>query len=374
VESHSIFELTGDGVNTTDLNQFRSVLRSWFEPGARPMPWRETQDPYLIWISEVILQQTRVEQGLPYYHAFVRLFPDVSTLADAHIDTLLKAWEGLGYYSRARNLHRAARIIVEQHDGLIPSKQADLLSLPGIGPYTAAAILSIAFNRPFAVLDGNVIRVLSRLAAFGADVSRSSSRTYLQRLADHLLDRENPGNHNEALMDLGATVCLPTLPDCPSCPLQPWCRAGLSGHALDYPVKRKKSRVPHYDVSIGVIGDDRGQYLVQRRAESGMLGGLWEFPGGKVETDESLQDACKREFLEELNVTVEVGEKIATINHAYSHFRVTLHAFSCSILGGTPRSTADLPLEWVLAERLESYAVPRANRKLIDILRNQSPN
>jgi len=357
-----------DRIDDAHLPAFRERLLAWFDEARRPMPWRETDDPYRIWISEVMLQQTRVDQAWPYYERFTDAFPTVEALATADLDDVLRLWEGLGYYSRARNLHRAAQRVVDEYDGRVPDTEDEIRTLPGVGPYTAAAVLSIAYGRPLAVLDGNVIRVLTRIFAVADDVTSSRTRRHLQALADALLTPEHPARFNEAMMELGATVCTPTNPDCPTCPLGDVCAAYGAGEPERYPVSKKKKPVPHHDIAVGVIADEAGRVLITKRPEDAMLGGLWEFPGGKVERGESFEAACRRELREELGIEVEVGEPLARINHAYSHFKITLHAFACRILDGTPEHYEAQPMHWVAIEDLGDYAFPRANRRLIETL------
>jgi A/G-specific adenine glycosylase len=360
-----------DRIDERHRATFREDLLAWFERVRRPMPWRETDDPYRIWISEVMLQQTRVDQAWPYYERFTDAFPTVEALAAAELDEVLRLWEGLGYYSRARNLHRAAQRIVDEYEGRVPDTEAEIRTLPGVGPYTAAAVLSIAYGRPLAVLDGNVIRVLTRVFAIEDDVTSSRTRRRLQTLADALLAPDRPAAFNEAMMELGATVCTPKAPACPGCPLQPGCRAFAEGAPERFPVAKKKKPVPHHDIAVGVITDAEGRVLIAQRPEDAMLGGLWEFPGGKVEAGESFADACRREIGEEIGVEVEVGAPIARIDHAYSHFKITLHAFHCRLLEGTPQHHAAQPLRWVAVEDLGDFAFPRANRRLIEALVEQ---
>lgn len=314
-----------------------------------------------------MLQQTRVDQARAYFERFMSRFPSLESLAKASIDEVLKVWEGLGYYARARNLHRAAQTAYAEY-GKVPDTYEALIALPGIGPYTASAIASIAFDLPHAVLDGNVIRVLSRVFNVREDVRTPQTRRRLQKLAESLLDREAPGDHNQALMELGALVCTPTKPDCGRCPLKPDC-AGLATNAISLlPFKSRRPRVPHHDVVVGLIRDRHGRYLITKRPTDAMLGGLWEFPGGKREENESLRDALKREMKEELNVHVSVGNEAFHIRHAYTHFRITLHAFCCRIDSGSPGTTNGMPLAWVHATDMDDYAFPRASRKLIEYL------
>jgi A/G-specific adenine glycosylase len=363
-----------DRIGDAHRPAFRERLPAWFDGARRPMPWRETDDPYRIWISEVMLQQTRVDQAWPYYERFTEAFPTVGALASADLDDVLRLWEGLGYYSRARNLHRAAQRVVEAYGGQIPDTEEAIRTLPGVGPYTAAAVLSIAYGRPLAVLDGNVARVLTRVFAVADDATSGRTRRHLQALADALLPPEQPARFNEAMMELGATVCTPAAPDCPACPLSPACAAYAEGEPTRYPVSKKKKPVPHHDIAVGVISDDEGRVLITKRPEDAMLGGLWEFPGGKVEPGEPTDAACRREILEELKVEVEVGEPVARIDHAYSHFRITLHAFLCRIVAGTPEHFDAQPMRWVAVEDLGDFAFPRANRRLIEALAERERN
>lgn len=338
------------------------------------MPWRRTDDPYRIWLSEVMLQQTRVDQAQPYYERFVAAFPTVEALAAASLDDVLLLWEGLGYYSRARNLHKAARVVVDAFGGQFPDTYDAIRTLPGVGPYTAAAVLSIAFGRPHAVLDGNVIRVLTRVFAIEEEIDRGPTRKQLQRLADALLDPSRPGDFNQAMMELGATICTPATPRCPACPLRLVCAAFTAGKPDAYPVKRKKAPIPHYDIAAGLIFNDDDHLLIQRRPEDKMLGGLWEFPGGKREPDEPLEETCRREVREELGVEVEIEELFGAVSHAYTHFKITLYAFRCRIRAGAPASREGLPLRWVAVPDLADYAFPRANRRLINALLDRQQN
>ena len=359
---------------------FHGPLARWFEAHRRPMPWREPgpdgrRDPYRVWVSEVMLQQTRVDTALPYFLRFTEAFPTPEALAAAPLDSVLKRWEGLGYYSRARNLHRAAAQIVEGHGGRFPETEAEVRALPGVGPYTAAAVLSLAFGVPLAVLDGNVIRVLGRVFAVEADARKPATRRALQAVADALLDRAHPGRFNESVMELGATVCTPKSPACAACPLAGVCAARASGEPEAFPVVSKRKPVPHKTVAVGLVTDARGRVLIQRRPEDAMLGGLWEFPGGKVEGGETPADACRREVREELGLDAAVGAEVARVDHAYSHFTVTLHAFRCTLPAGASGEVVQEhgePTAWVAPDELDRYAFPRANRKILEALRESA--
>lgn len=364
-----------DALQPTDTQRrlFRDNLVDWYLDVKREMPWRKTDDPYRIWVAEVMLQQTRVDQARPYYERFVEAFPTVEELADAELDEVLNLWEGLGYYSRARYLHRAAQKVVDEFDGQVPDTYDAIRELPGIGPYTAAAVLSIAFGKPHGVLDGNVTRVLTRAFTVEDDATKSATKRQLQALADTLIDPDRPGAFNQAMMELGATLCTPRSPTCSECPIQPGCQAYAEDTQENYPVMPENKPVPHHDIAVALIFNDAGELLIQRRPEDAMLGGLWEFPGGKQEDDEALAETCRRECREELGVEVEIDGAFYTLSHAYSHFKITLHAFRCRIAEGTPTPRMDQPLRWASVEELDDYAFPRANRQLIEELeRRQS--
>ena len=364
-------DATPPAVEERHERAFREALTAWFDDHRRAMPWREVgpdgrRDPYRVWLAEVMLQQTRVDTATPYFLRFVEAFPTLADLAAAPLDDVLKRWEGLGYYSRARNLHRAAQRVVADHDGRVPDTEEAFRALPGVGPYTSAAVLSLAFGRPLAVLDGNVIRVLARVFAVDADVKLGATRRQLQATVDRLLDADRPGRFNEAVMELGATVCTPRSPACGRCPLQSVCAAYALGTPEAYPVASAAKAVPHRTVVVGLVRDADGRLLIQRRPDEAMLGGLWEFPGGKVEPGEPLAEACRREVLEETGLDVEVGREVARVSHAYSHFRITMHAFDCAVQGGTLASETGEPQTWVVAEALDDYAFPRANRRVLE--------
>lgn len=336
------------------------------------MPWRNTSDPYKIWISEIMLQQTRVDTVIPYYHRFIDAFPDMAALAKADQQKVLKLWEGLGYYSRARNMHKASKDVQYRLNGVFPDTYNDLLRLKGIGPYTAAAISSIAFNEKQAVVDGNVIRVLSRFFGIRDDVRQSSVKKEIQELADECIPDENPGDFNQALMELGAIVCTPSKPDCGSCPLSLKCVAYNSAQTDTIPYKSKKKKIPHHQIGVGMISDSRQRLLIALRPDEAMLGGLWEFPGGKQKKGESIEETVKRELKEELGVEVLVKEKFMHLKHAYSHFRITLHAYWCVIENGTPKPRSSNALDWVTLDDITEYPFPKANKTLIEKLQKEN--
>lgn len=352
--------------DTRRIRSIRRLLPLWWRRCRRDLPWRRTADPYAIWVSEVMLQQTQVATVRPYYQRFLKRFPTVRALARAPMGEVLKAWEGLGYYARARNLRAAATTVVREHGGRLPPTAEALRRLPGIGRYTAAAVASIAFGSDDAVLDGNVTRVLSRLFAVGGKLGKAATQKRLWALAERLVSPGSPGRvglFNQAMMDLGATVCTPRRPRCEACPLRRLCRAHELGSEQDYPRRARRRAVPHYDVAVAVV-ERRGRILIGRRHARGLLGGLWELPGGKVRANESLAQAVRREVREEMGIRVRVLEPLATIRHAYSHFRVTLHAFRCRYVSGQPRAIGCEAFRWVHPKDLGDYPFPAANLKL----------
>jgi A/G-specific adenine glycosylase len=316
-----------------------------------------------------MLQQTQVKTVIPYYHHWLEKFPTLEALGAADLQQVLKAWEGLGYYARGRNLHKAARQIMVQHDGVFPIRLEDVLALPGIGRTTAGGILSAAFNQAISILDGNVKRVLARLIALPVPVVKASDR--LWSLSDCLLDPEHPRDYNQALMDLGATICTPKNPACLLCPWQGDCQAYNKGIQSQLPMKSSTSPLPHKQIGVAVIVNPQGQILIDRRLEEGLLGGLWEFPGGKIEPEETVQDCIKREIKEELGIEIKVGRYLLSLDHAYTHFRVTLHVYECRHISGEPQAIECQEVRWVTLDEIDNYPFPKANSKIIAALRER---
>jgi A/G-specific adenine glycosylase len=350
------------------LHPLARRLLEWYAQNQRDLPWRRTRDPYRITVSEFMLHQTQVPTVLSYYDRFTRRFPNWASLASATLDDVLKAWEGLGYYARARNLHALAQHVCAQHGGQLPQSRVELLALPGIGEYTAGAILSIAFGQALPAIDGNTRRVLSRAFQVTEDPLGREGKQRLRTIAESLLPADEAGTFNQALMDLGATVCTPRSPECQACPWHDECRARQLGIQESLPVRRPRKPLPHHDIAAGVIW--RGhQILIARRPPHGLLGGLWEFPGGKRESGETLEECLAREVREELGIKVHVGELLTTVEHAYTHFRITLHAFHCRYLSGEPQAVGCTAWQWVLLQQLDDYAFPAANHRIIAALR-----
>lgn len=345
------------------------ALLGWFEAEARDLPWRRTTDPYLIWLSEVILQQTRVDQGLPYYERFVEAFPTVFALASAPEDAVLKRWEGLGYYTRARNLHKAAKRVVDEYGGKLPGHPEVLQLLPGVGKYTAGAIASIAFGVRAPVVDGNVKRVLARLFDIDDPIDEVATDRALWALAESLVPAQRPGDFNQALMELGARICTPKSPLCEACPVAKYCQARRAGTQRARPVRVARKAVPHKEIVVACIERD-GHFLLGKRPPSGLLGGLWEFPGGKIEPGETHAEALVRECREELGIAVRVGGMVACVKHAYTHLHVTLNVYRCTLTRGKPKPKAHTELRWVAPDQFDEFAFPKANHKFMKLLTN----
>ena len=365
----------------TDLT---ARLLAWYAEHRRDLPWRRTGDPYHIWVAEVMLQQTQVTTVIPYYERFLARFPTIETLSTADLDAVLKLWEGLGYYARARHLHAAARQVVSEFQGQIPDTLQALSSLPGIGPYTAGAILSVAYGQDVVAPDGNVRRVLGRAFAIDQDVTRGKGKRQLWELAASLLPSGRAGDFNQALMDLGATVCTPRAPLCHQCPLAQDCRAHQAGQEQKYPIRRPRRPVPHYEVTAGIIWkngrpgdladqvDDGDRFLIAQRPAEGLLGGLWEFPGGKQEPGETLPACLRRELAEELDIDVIVGTPLTVVPHAFTHFRITLHAFHCYIASRQPQAVGCADWRWITLNEVNRFAFSAADHQIIAALREAS--
>ncbi|MEM8544108.1 MAG: A/G-specific adenine glycosylase [Cyanobacteria bacterium P01_H01_bin.119] len=347
----------------------RQSLLNWYTTAGRDLPWRRSRDPYAIWISEIMLQQTQVKTVIPYYERWLAQFPTVESLAAASQQSVLKAWEGLGYYARARNLHRAAQAIAHQHHGKFPTQLEAVIALPGIGRTTAGGILSAVFNQPLPILDGNVKRVLARLVALPKPPGQALPQ--LWDLSTQLVDPEQGRDFNQAIMDLGATVCLRRNPICDRCPWQPYCQAHAQQLQSELPMSERRKPLPHKIIGVAVIFDDAGNILIDRRRQEGLLGGLWEFPGGKVEPEETIEACIKREIQEELGIEIQVGDRLMVINHAYTHFKVTLNVHLCQHLSGDPQPIECDEIRWVTLAEIDQFPFPKANGAIIDALRQR---
>jgi A/G-specific adenine glycosylase len=346
---------------------FHTKLFHWYKLHARKLPWRETSSPYKIWISEIMLQQTTVQAVIPYYILWLELFPDIKTLSQASLQRVLKAWQGLGYYKRAKNLHKSAKLIMECCEGQIPQDYEVLKKLPGFGPYTTSAVLSFAFNRHHIVIDANVRRIVMRLMNLSSEADPKKDKELKQHLVTYAPSR-GTSLFNQAMMELGALVCRPKNPLCLLCPIIDFCSAYKKGtqEVIPKPRKRKYKRI---ETVIGII-KDRERYLIQKRPSAGLLGDLWEFPGGKKKKGETLRNALQREIREELKAEIDVGKFLTKVQHSYTQFQVTLYAYECS-LKSQPNFLKDTH-RWSTLRGFRKYPFPSGSVKIIRYLEERN--
>ena len=341
--------------------RIQKKLLQWFRKNARDLPWRETRDPYAIWVSEVMLQQTQVPTVIPYYQRFLKSFPTIRHLARADFSKVLKIWEGLGYYSRARNLHRASKILLKKFGGNIPDTRDDLLKLPGLGRYTVGAILSIAYNKEAPILDGNVKRVLSRLFAISGDPKKTEG--LLWQISESLIPQGRANAFNQALMDLGSIICTAKAPQCPRCPLIKECQGKAFGNPESYPSRTVKKRIPHIEALSAVIRRN-GKILVRQRPTEGLLGGLWEFPNWKMKEKRRsrLRLRLRNDIKKEMGMNVDVKESMGTFQQTFSHFKLTLHVFDCEATDGRGKG------KWIPLKDLSRLPMSRLHRRIAEVI------
>lgn len=338
-----------------DIISFQNDLLAWYEHHQRKLPWRENKDPYSIWISEIMLQQTKVDTVIPYFNRFKQLFPTVFDLAKADEQAVLKAWEGLGYYSRARNLHHAAKQIVEQYDGVMPSNPKELGALKGIGPYTKGAILSIAFNQPEPAVDGNVMRVYSRLLKIEENIADQKVRKLFESVVCETIAVQDPSSFNQAVMELGALVCTPKSPSCLLCPVQQYCRAFQEGIESELPIKSKakKQRVIPYVVLL--LEKANGSYAIQQRPSEGLLANLWQFP--MMPIAEIGFDHIENWVQAEYGLTIQLGKKCGELRHVFSHIIWEIEIYHAQVI----EDEEDHAFQFVLKEELDTYPFPTSH-------------
>lgn len=346
---------------------FQKKLLKWYDENARELPWRSDPKPYKVWVSEIMLQQTRVETVLPYFERFLVRFPDIASLASASQEDVLRLWEGLGYYSRARNLHKAAQVVMNELSGQIPSSAEELERLPGIGKYSAAAIASIAYGEAIAAVDGNLKRIYARLLKLQEPLGSSAFEQKVQSYAQEVLPKDRPGDFTQALMDLGSLLCLPKQPQCQACPIQSDCLAYQQNEQNMLPIRIKKAPVPEYTVCAAVIIRD-GLVLLRQRKQQGMLGGMWEYPGGKmISCDADLPACLRREMKTKTGMKISVGKETGIFPHTYTHFKINLHAFYAEI---QEAESLILPQDfaWVPLEQLSNYPMGKVARQITKLI------
>lgn len=350
--------------------RFQQQLLDWFAENGRDLPWRRTYLPYHIWISEIMLQQTQMERAIVYFQRWTERFPDIASVARAAEEEVLRLWEGLGYYSRARNIHKAARILVARHNGQLPPDHRLLRTLPGIGPYTAGAVMSLAFNQEFPIVDANIERLFSRIFNIAESVKTKENNTFIWQAARDLIPTGNARNFNQALMELGALVCTPKNPACLRCPLNGLCEALRLGTVHERPIQPPNPKSIRIEMATGVL-IHKGKVFIQRRPANGVWANLWEFPGGRLEPGETPEAALVREFSEETELAVRCLDKIRVIKHNYTRYRVFLHCYLCALENNhsIPRLHAAQEYHWVETETLEDFAFPAPHRRLIEIMR-----
>lgn len=339
------------------MSRFTSKLLTWYRDNKRNLPWRGHPDSYAVWVSEIMLQQTRVEAVIPYFERWMKRFPTINVLAQASEQDVLNFWEGLGYYSRARNLHKAAQIVAEQHGGQLPHDLDALRKLPGIGRYTVGAIASMAFGMDEPTLDGNIRRVLARVFDVSEPADSPVGEKILWKLAAKHLPKSEASDYNQALMDLGAMICLPKNPRCLICPVMKLCKARQLGIQEQRPVVKPKKRIPHYVHAAAVI-ERNGRVLLAKRPSKGLLGGMWEFPNARVDGDPAKELAKAIKTAARLKVRRK--EALEIVEHAYSHFGVTVHPFRCELVSMSENQN----LKWVRVGELEDYPMGRIDRQI----------
>ena len=353
-----------------DKLRFQLSLLTWFFKNQRPLPWRKTYSPYHVWISEIMLQQTQMDRATTYFNKWITRFPDIEAVAESSKEEVLRLWEGLGYYSRAVNIFKTAEILKEKYNGKLPANLQQLLQLPGIGPYTAGAIMSIAHNEEYPAVDANVMRVFSRLFNITSPIGDSKSRTFTQNKARELIPLGNARYFNQALMELGALVCTPSHPQCEQCPVNDACICFRLGITDERPIPGKSSDIIKLEMSCGILINN-SLLFIQKRPEHGVWANLWEFPGGRLEKGEGPEQGLVRKFKEETELDILIGNKITTIHHSFTRYRITLHCFFCSLAStnSTPILHEASLYHWVAPSELKNFTFPSPHRKLINLIR-----
>jgi A/G-specific adenine glycosylase len=347
----------------------QDALLQWFAKNGRLLPWRRTYLPYHIWISEIMLQQTQMDRVIVYFNRWLDRFPDIDSLAEAQEQEVLLLWEGLGYYSRARNLLKTADLLYHHHNGDLPADHTALLKLPGIGRYTAGAIMSLAFNQNHPIVDANVERLFARLFNLPAPVKEKHTHAFIWQKAAALIPEGKARFFNQSLMEMGALVCLPRFPRCDACPVRDHCEAFAQGVVSERPVAGKAKEIIPITMVSGVLRH-QGKIYIQKRLPDDVWPNLWEFPGGRIEEDETPEQALVREYQEETDFAIHGLEKIATLRHSFTRYRVTLHCYSCHLLGSKtePVLHAAQEYRWAGPDELENFAFPAPHRRLINHL------
>ncbi|WP_066369456.1 A/G-specific adenine glycosylase [Neobacillus fumarioli] len=352
-------------IEKININAFQHDLISWFKREQRDLPWRKDRDPYKIWVSEVMLQQTRVDTVIPYFNRFMEWFPTLDDLAEAEEDQILKAWEGLGYYSRVRNLQSAVREVKEKYNGVVPNSPKEISSLKGVGPYTAGAVLSIAYGIPEPAVDGNVMRVISRILSIWEDIARHASRKIFEQAVRELISHEDPSSFNQALMELGALICTPASPSCLLCPVRDYCQAFEEGVQNQLPIKSKKTKTRHVELAAVLALNHTGKMLIHKRSPTGLLANLWEFPNVEIlhKVDHG-RYKLEELYQQNLGLQIRLEKAIGQIEHVFSHL-----VWNIKVYTGTIITEIQETEEWKLVsfEEIKEYAFPVPYQKMFQL-------
>lgn len=354
--------MKGMNLKEIDTEKFQHDLLEWYKREKRDLPWRKERDPYKIWVSEVMLQQTRVDTVIPYFERFMEKFPTLEALSEAEEEQVLKSWEGLGYYSRIRNLHSAVKEVKEKYGGKVPDTLEEMTSLKGVGPYTAGAVLSIAYGKPYPAVDGNVMRVASRILSIWEDIAKPASRKIFEEAIHHLMYTEDPSSFNQALMELGALICTPTSPSCLLCPVREHCHAFEEGVQEELPVKTRKKNMKLVHIGAVVLKNKEGKFLIHKREATGLLANLWEFPNFEM-TSFLDPETRLRKLLEE---TYKVDSLIhngtfAKIQHVFSHLTWDIDVYAGEIQNEIPEGER---VKLVEPEEIQDFAIPVSHQKI----------
>ncbi|WP_270182634.1 A/G-specific adenine glycosylase [Alkalihalobacillus sp. CinArs1] len=348
-------------LHSFEEEQFQNDLIDWFRSEQRILPWRENKDPYRVWVSEIMLQQTRVDTVIPYFHHFLEKFPTVEDLANAPQEEVLKAWEGLGYYSRARNLQAAVKEVAETYGGVVPNTPSEISKLKGVGPYTAGAILSIAYGVPEPAVDGNVMRVISRIIGIWEDIAKPSTRKIFEEVIREIISKEDPSSFNQGLMELGAIICTPKSPSCLLCPVQSHCRAFHEGSQEELPIKSKKKAPRPVPIAVAVFQNSSGRYLIRKRPEDGLLAGLWEFVNVELTEGGLKEKQLITHIRDEYGGTATIQDELTTFTHVFSHIKWYLTVYKGEVDGINETET----VRFVNESELEKFAFPVAHQKIV---------
>ncbi|MCH2693329.1 MAG: A/G-specific adenine glycosylase [Acidobacteriia bacterium] len=357
-------------IHPREIKDLRRKLLSWYRHNCRDLPWRRISDSYPIWISEIMLQQTQVQTVIPYFIRFMNSYPTIIDLANANTQSLLNHWAGLGYYSRAKNLKKAAKIIIKIHEGCLPNTYQDLIQLPGIGHYTASAILSIAFKKPYIALDGNLIRVLSRLFKLKGDITKTLFQRSLSRYGQQLIDELQPGEFNQALMDLGSSICLPRKPRCLVCPWESRCRSKRAGMQEKIPEKKKNLKVSVSN-EFAVVIIHRGRTLIRKRSHSRLLQDMWEFPTGQIDQEES-EDFLEKRIWSEFGLKISSPNLLTNLKHSITNRAINLQIYRANLKSPKVFDRSRITGKWIFISQIKKYPLTAATSKIVDLLRESS--